>query len=231
MTDANLNLVAFCGLVQLDHWELTSNQGARIKLSLWNGRDDLEHFDKVTKRTKRRAGQRYFATWQDPVSGETIEGMPSEVWFGGASWSHRSGATVLFTLMPEDIEAIKGQRTKDETGEGTRWYLALVELDDDDQPIDQAQRDMLESLTPAQPKGGPVSKNAGMLCDTEDFQRFLQAHFQTQVNDGKEAAVLLRQHCGVDSRAWLDHDDEARAKYEELKQAFMRWGRRYGRTG
>lgn len=222
------DLIAYQGLIELLHWEHTSNSGTRIKLALM-GLDELDHFERATKRTKRRAGQRYMAVWQS-AEGVALEQMPSELWFAGASWNHSAGAVVVFTINPEDLDVFMGMTARDSgTAEhGSRLYMALVELDADEEPVNQRQRDLVEALRPEPVKGGPISKNAGMICQDQQFQRFLQAKFQTKCQDAETAGDLVRQYCQIDSRAMLDHDPGAREHYEELKREFVRWGRRYG---
>lgn len=70
------------------------------------------------------------------------------------------------------------------------------------------------------PKGGPVSKNAGMLSDEPEANAFAKAQ---GYDDFK---TMIYHACGIDSRARLDHDDEARNKYEALKHRYFRWAAR-----
>jgi hypothetical protein len=221
----NLRYIAYTGLVRLLHWEQTSNMGTRIKLGLI-GREELEHFDRVTKRSKKHAGQRYYAVWCN-TEGEAIEGMPDELWFYGAAWSHNQGASVQFSLHDEDFDKIKPHPTFDGAAQGKAWVLSLIELDGEDRPIDQAQREFAEAAAVATPTGGPVSKSAGILCQAPDFKRFLQVKAQRPIVTDEDAATAVRQLTGVESRAWLDHDPDARAKYDALKSEFIRWGRKY----
>ena len=61
-----------------------------------------------------------------------------------------------------------------------------------------------------QMKGGPLARLAGQLCQLPDFQAFASAH------GADEAAAFIRRVCRVESRAELDHDQQARDRFHEL---------------
>lgn len=59
-------------------------------------------------------------------------------------------------------------------------------------------------------KGGALARLAGTLCAKSDFQRF------AGVSSSADAAAWIRQTCGVESRADLDHNPEAARKFHDL---------------
>lgn len=65
------------------------------------------------------------------------------------------------------------------------------------------------------PKGGPLSKLAGMWCDSPIFWSWAMEKFPFlwSANEGARpqdtAAAVIRLHCGIESRAELDHDKRA----------------------
>ena len=67
------------------------------------------------------------------------------------------------------------------------------------------------------PKGGPISKNAGMLCNEPEANEFAVAQGYKDFTD------MLYGYCGIGSRALLDHDHEAEILYEQLKHRYYRW--------
>ena len=212
-------ILAYHGIIELVHWEETSNMGCRIKVAL-KSRDELAYFDKLTKRSKKHAGQRFGCVWQDRDGNPVDTGMPAELWFYGASWSHSSGAAVMFSVHPGEFAAVKAMRTRDSSDHSVDViYMALVELDEDDRPIDQTQRGKVESHV----KGGANSKNAGMLCQDPEFQRFVAGADPSIKATEEYAAKFVRTICGVESRAELDHDREALLRYHALKSDFIRW--------
>lgn len=92
-------------------------------------------------------------------------------------------------------------------GINSRWQVVVVQLGDDEQPV-----------TPEKPKGGPVSQRAGMLCADPRFEVWLgKDHLEAIDSNG---AAWLRKWCHIESRAELDHNPEARAKFEEVETEF-----------
>ena len=70
---------------------------------------------------------------------------------------------------------------------------------------------------PKKPLGGPISKNAGMLCQEEEANLFAQAQ---NFDDFK---AMIYKVCSVASRAQLDHFPDAAKDYEKLKHRYFRW--------
>lgn len=75
----------------------------------------------------------------------------------------------------------------------------------------------IEAAPKPKPKGGPISKAAGMLCQDEKATEYALI---IGYKDFKEA---IYARCGINSRAELDHDPFAAERYEELKSGFIRW--------
>ena len=70
---------------------------------------------------------------------------------------------------------------------------------------------------PEKPKGGPISKNAGMKCQEPEANEFAVAQ---GFNDFK---TMIYAKCGIESRAELDHDKDAAKTYAKLKSRYFRW--------
>ncbi len=97
---------------------------------------------------------------------------------------------------------------------GTRYQAALVELDDDEQPVVQ----------PAKKLG--LSQEAGMHCQRPTFWVFLSemvAAHEVPVRSAAEAAVLVRDYCKVSSRAEFDSNQGAAAYWIDLRGKFKAW--------
>lgn len=71
---------------------------------------------------------------------------------------------------------------------------------------------------PEQPKGGPLAKLAGQWCDSPEFADWLADQYSDIFRDALEVkhgdisaacAVMVRGLCLVESRAMLDHDEQA----------------------
>ena len=73
----------------------------------------------------------------------------------------------------------------------------------------EAKSDMAIPITD-KPKGGALSKLAGMWCSNPDFQAWSGTITTT------DASIFIRQACEIDSRAELDHNEEAAEKFHRL---------------
>ena len=80
-------------------------------------------------------------------------------------------------------------------------------------------------------KGGFRARNAALLCQDETFRLYLDrrraAKFQLDIPDGThtvdDAREFILQACGIQSRAELDHDQEAATVYRQIMHHFRRW--------
>lgn len=91
--------------------------------------------------------------------------------------------------------------------------LANHEKETDDEEKEEAEK----------PKGGPLSKLAGQWCNDEVFWKFLRQRYGEDCTSSLMAANVLRTLCDVDSRARIDHDDNAKAEFHKIRQGFMNW--------
>lgn len=66
-------------------------------------------------------------------------------------------------------------------------------------------------------KGGKLSQTAAIMCGEKAFWQF------AEVDNQQDAAAWLRKGCGVESRAHLDHDNEAAARFREIRQSYEAW--------
>lgn len=87
------------------------------------------------------------------------------------------------------------------------------------------------------PKGGPQSRRAAMLCQNPRFWLYLDQRRRRvhqvpveKMPDGTHAQEdcedWLREACGVQSRAEIDHNDEARAMLDRIMADYSAWERK-----
>lgn len=82
---------------------------------------------------------------------------------------------------------------------------------------------------PEKPKGGEWAKLAGMWCADPDFQMWAGTTYIGRHAGLDEATKIVREKCGIESRAELDHDPEALARFNEhIRYPFMKWMRARG---
>lgn len=105
---------------------------------------------------------------------------------------------------------------------GTRFWCSLIELNDDETPVDHKamDRDKWRDLGPA--------KQAGMRCKEPIFWAYLTEEYTGRddpVVNEDDAAEFVRNHCGVASRSDFGkpgyHDN--RLRWHELDNAYQAW--------
>jgi|TARA_A100001015_G_C14693805_1_gene595500 hypothetical protein len=102
---------------------------------------------------------------------------------------------------------------------GSRYMVAMVKLDDHDQPeISDEQRETERLIA-----------SAGMLCRNLDFAKFL---FDADTLLGvpsdeaereKRVAGALREVLGVESRSEMKNNSVARERFKTISEEFTRW--------
>lgn len=71
---------------------------------------------------------------------------------------------------------------------------------------------------PEKPKGGPLARLAGQMCQNPEFLKFIG------MDSESVAADHIRDVCGVTSRSELDHNQVAANQFHELiRKPFLAW--------
>jgi hypothetical protein len=103
---------------------------------------------------------------------------------------------------------------------GTRFHCTLVELGDDEMPIDHKamDRDKWREL-------GPV-KQAALRCKDPIFRAYLRETYpRDQIEDEKDAAAAVRELCNVNTRSDLGKPGfgDQRLLWHDLDAMFQAW--------
>lgn len=84
---------------------------------------------------------------------------------------------------------------------------------------------------PAAGKGAALSRVAAMMCGNAKFQRWVVSRIGAApqgVSDSQHAAQFVRNACGIDSRAQLDHNATAATLFHEaVRKPFLKWSGLY----
>ena len=128
--------------------------------------------------------------------------------------SANAGCWVSFRVpMPEDLEPFRGQdRSGRNARTGKRYTLMLIELTDQEEPVQQQADET--------PRPMKLSQIAGALCNNADFRTWAEHTYGDPFPDAESAAKLIREVCGVESRAHLDTNQEAAALFREILADF-----------
>jgi hypothetical protein len=77
---------------------------------------------------------------------------------------------------------------------------------------------VMENPITEKPKGGQWAKLAGMWCNDPDFLEWAQA------DNAEVAAEIIRSYSNIQSRAELDNDPKALARFNgNIRHPFMKW--------
>lgn len=223
--------VAYHGWCKLKNAIDSHATGFKIQLRL-NEENDYKLFKDVTKRRKGKAGHLYQMQWR--VDGDGNKSFTSmDVWFLGWTVSHSNGAVVAFQIEDHSkwhfFREMLAIDAHDENPASLE--ILLFELDQEGKPINQKQRARLEMLHRKRkfPKGGVQSKRAARLGQNPDFLMYLATEMGKHAPTGgplsaNDVAVYIYECASIDSRAQLDHDEEALARFEtNVMSPFNRW--------
>ena len=83
------------------------------------------------------------------------------------------------------------------------------------------------SISAEKPKGGSLSKSAARICEQPAFHAFVRTQLQAdgtvwsiELTNEEVCAQYMRDYCGIQSRAELDHNQEAEARLKQLMKDF-----------
>lgn len=108
---------------------------------------------------------------------------------------------------------------------GTRFVSVLVEVSDDETPVSPEAQE--QRTKPAKDRRSwsslPPSQQAAIRCTEPAFRKFVSE--QTGMRDVSEddAAAFVRNDCEVHSRAHLDANTAATARWREIDADFQFW--------
>ena len=72
-------------------------------------------------------------------------------------------------------------------------------------------------LNEPMPKGGPLSKEAGMLCQHPEYNEYAES------KGYEDLKAMIYANCSITSRAQLDHDNSGAWCYNNLKSKMFAW--------
>lgn len=134
------------------------------------------------------------------------------------AWGDGPSGPWIKVLLPDsdDLSPFRGMTAAKKGMAGQRLMCVLVEIGDDETPK--------EAEAPAA-KGGELAKLAGMMCADPEFREWLGA----RTDD--DAAQMIREQCGINSRAELDHDAEAAGVFhEEIRRPWAEFNQERARA-
>ena len=219
MTD---HIVAWHGTVTMHQaaWGDEAGSTVTFKLPMANHESDRNPFQSFTKRRKGTAGTRF---WMTVVASESVPKSlyMDEVMLAGWNDSQQHGHTVKFWLCNDGMgHPFEGVSRHQELA------LALAELDDDNEVIDQKMRDRVEKQVATGKQ--KTSNVAAMLCRQEEFWEWINTTDLVVLNvtcktEGV-AAEWMYQVLGISSRAELDRAPQAAQLFhDKIRKPYEEW--------
>jgi hypothetical protein len=95
---------------------------------------------------------------------------------------------------------------------GARYAVAMVQLDDEDQPV----------ATAASTAGNKAMQSAGILCHDPRFQEWFGSETGELVLDEKTCAEELRKVLGIMSRSEIGRDKDVRSAFLDLRDKYYK---------
>lgn len=123
----------------------------------------------------------------------------------------KTGYVLTLCLHPDEIPE---ELLRDFVG--ARYQVVMVRLDGNEQPMDRQEEFA----------GDRAMKIAGAMCRDPVFWEYLHSDSQILEATEKEATEWLREYLGVQSRADLKTNHEARIRLESINMEFTQWKQR-----
>lgn len=215
--------MAWTGRVTMVRADWGDENGSTVTFKLpmnSEAEDKRNPFHHYTKRRKGRAGTRFMMACQTASEGVRHALYEDEAMLAGWNDSQQNGHTVKLWLCNDNMgHPFDGINRKEPL------IISLVELDDDQEPIDQNMRDKVEKQK-TQPTSR-LSYVAAMLCKNEMFWKWCRENDYTlagnPVVDEESAKLWIYLICNIASRAYLDDPQNSSAikEFEKIRNDFV----------
>lgn len=136
-------------------------------------------------------------------------------------------SVTFYSADSEDLVcALQGQETRGRSlkATGKRYFMVLVELDDDEMPVIQEPK-KTATETPAK-RRRTLSQEAFLTLHdkSQNFRQWVGRMTGTGMTATlTEADEYIKDICGIDSKSELDSNERAAQKFNGMMGAFRRW--------
>lgn len=154
-----------------------------------------------------------------------------EIQLAGWSESHTGGCKVTFWLSsPDELAAFRTLTTRKGNTAGHRFMAALVEIGDDELPVQAANTSpepvnkLAKNEQIEKPKIGPLAYWLVLRCNDPEFMQWLNRTKGYCVCDSAEAGEAVKEMLGVVSRKDIDGDPDTVALFHErIRGPYAQW--------
>ena len=224
--------IAWAGELEFLSASETDTTGRTVKLRLVRGPEEMASinpFAKFTRRRKGFAGTRFEASLS-PLDGTDTLALSTTLlnWADGPS-----GPSVTLKLSDDSPQhPFMFSRRPSADGNGTRWMGVMIELTDDEQPVNQKQAGMADKLadTPianSERKAQTYAQGVALLIKSGQFLEFLNERIEPGTWTPDEADTWIKAKLGIASKSELNEIGcPARKVWEQIRSAYVEWSGR-----
>ena len=146
----------------------------------------------------------------------------------------QDGVVISYVVHPSDLSADMALAAL-----GTRYMVAFEQLGDDDKPIGPVAKKLDRTgqsgnvgspptgAEPIKPRSSfnelKLSQQAGIRCGDAQFAIFLMDIYPATAAKYHDAANVVRDVCGVKSRAEFDTEQLAAINWRMVEAAYQQW--------
>lgn len=144
----------------------------------------------------------------------------------------QDGVVISYVVNPHDVSAEMATAVL-----GTRYMIAFSEIGDNGKPVAGSSNGRTSDFdsdnagsTPAPASKErkpfdtlPLPQQAGIRCGDAQYAMFLMDTYPSTAAKYNEAADVIRDLCGVPSRAELASDKEAVSKWNSIEANYQDW--------
>lgn len=204
-------------------WGDENGSTVTFKLPMVHSEDARNPFHTFTKRRKGKAGTRFMMACHTASEGLRQALYEDEAMLAGWNDSQQNGHTVKLWLCNDNMgHPFEGW------GRDQELIIALTELDDDNEPIDQKMRERVEKQHDTGKQ--KLSNVAAILCVTPEFwlwasnTQYLDGIMATDVSNEEMARQWMYQMLGINSRSELDRNQLAATHFHRnIREPYQKW--------
>lgn len=149
-----------------------------------------------------------------------------EMQLAGWSETHTGGCKVTFWLeSSEDLDAFRALTVRKGNTAGHRFMAALVEIGDDEQPVQYPPGAVIPADKDLKPTLGPIAYWLVQRCKEPSFREWVTdaGGFANGPLNEKQCRDVVCTWCVVASRKEIDNDPDATKRFERLiRQPYMK---------
>lgn len=148
-----------------------------------------------------------------------------EMQLAGWSETHTGGCKVTFWLeSSEDLDAFRALTVRKGNTAGHRFMTALVEIGDDEQPVQYPPGAVIPADEKLKPTLGPIAYWLVHRCKEPEFRSWLteSGDFANGPLNERQCRDVICLWCEVSSRKEIDNDPDATARFERfIRQPYL----------